>query len=642
VADDYGMSIAGVNSGAYYSGRGAEAFPDPFFDMASLAMPQTIPSALRWTEFILSSNGIYRSAIGRAIAYFLTDIQVEGEDISDDEKEDFCNYLRDELHIMEHSFWERMNEACYGNSFYSVIESFTRYCVCKCRFEVTFDAMVNYAGFHHQWANFEMTATCPKCRRRGVWEFRDRRGGVDGDLIIKSWSPHEIQIIWDHFTHRTAYIWMIPADYRRNITQGMPDVLKYAPKEVIEAVKSNSYIRFGDGVLWHGMTRTFAGIRNRGWGIPRVLTNFRQAWYVQVLHRFNEAIALDYVMPIRVLTPDSRGGASPETSDPLLSLGMGNFGSQVDTMMRDHRRDPGSMHWLPYPVKYQALGGEASQMAPFQLLDQGQDTLLNSCDIPVELYKMNLSMQAAPPALRLFESVHRHVPHNVNRFLAFIMKKVAHFKDWPQATASLIPVTILDDLSKQMPKLQLMPSGQVSPQTALSTLGLKAKEEFEKNLDFQRFQAEKTEEMQEAMQEAGIQQQLAVPPAMQLAQQQGGQGDPSQGGPAGMPPSAQPGAAGAFATQMPMQDSVPTDPREVLARAQNIAAQLLPLSEGERASRLRQLKQNQPLLHDAVSDALKDARSQAARQGRDQVLAQQFGKAGDHYGLIALRRRIMS
>jgi hypothetical protein len=46
-----------------------------------------------------------------------------------------------------------------------------------------------------------------------------------------------------------------------------------------------------------------AGVRNRGWGISRVLANFRQAWYVQVLHRYNEAIALDYVIPFRLITP---------------------------------------------------------------------------------------------------------------------------------------------------------------------------------------------------------------------------------------------------------------------------------------------------------------------------------------------------
>src|SRR5690606_19346970 len=53
--------------------RHDERFPDPFCDMASLHMPQSIQEAIRWCEYIKIVNGTYRQAIERDSAYFITD-----------------------------------------------------------------------------------------------------------------------------------------------------------------------------------------------------------------------------------------------------------------------------------------------------------------------------------------------------------------------------------------------------------------------------------------------------------------------------------------------------------------------------------------------------------------------------------------
>lgn len=363
-----------------------------------------------------------------------------------------------------------------------------------------------------------MSGTCPKCHRTGVWKMDDRRGGRDGDLRVKAWSPHEIQIIWDPFSGRKSYLWMIPEDYRRDVIAGRPDKLRACPKEVIEAIRTNSYLRFNDDYLYHGCTRAFAGIRNRGWGMPIVLQNWGHIYYNQTLGRMNEAVAMDFVVPIRLVTPASRAGASPESSDPFLSTSMGDVGAEVEGMFRQHRRDPGSVHFFPFPVDYKLLGGEASQLAPFQLLDQGQDTLLNACQIPPELYKMNLSVQNAPAMLRLFESAHRGIPTQSNKFLHFLVKRVRAYKDWPAVTAKLTPPGLLDDINKNAPKLQMVGSGLVSPQTALSSIGLKAEEEVRKTLDFQKYQQKATQEVQDELQAQGLQQQVSLPPLMQLFQ----------------------------------------------------------------------------------------------------------------------------
>ncbi len=81
------------------------------------------------------------------------------------------------------------------------------------------------------------------------------------------------------------------------------------------------------------------------------------------------------------------------------------------------RRDPARWNVLPFPLQYQALGGDAQQLAPRDLLEQGMETLLNASGAAVELYRGSLQLQTAPVALRLFEADHGGLVRDYNAFL---------------------------------------------------------------------------------------------------------------------------------------------------------------------------------------------------------------------------------
>src|SRR5947209_1063396 len=94
--------------GSAAPGRGyglpSEAFPDPFCDYASTAMPETIQQALRWCEYIFMSNGTYRQACDRVLSYFITDVEIaEGADESKDQWKEFLEEtldVKNTLHIV--------------------------------------------------------------------------------------------------------------------------------------------------------------------------------------------------------------------------------------------------------------------------------------------------------------------------------------------------------------------------------------------------------------------------------------------------------------------------------------------------------------------------------------------------------------
>ena len=466
----FDMGNGGFISGGAWTPTSASNFPDPFMDMASLAMPETMTYALRWCEYLMFAQGTYFRALDRVLSYFITDIEMT--DIKDaDEKEKISNYLHnpDGIDLLDDIHTAGLNYMVYGNDFSSIIMPFRRYLSCpKCRLELPLKTVVSTNEFKFKWENFDFNAACPKCKYSGVWDHIDRRSGEAGPVKVKHWSPHEIELLWDPYTDDTSYIWKIPEDYRKMIREGKLYHLERANWELIQCVKNNTHLRFDDDVIYHMKENTLAGVRNRGWGVSRVLSNFRQAWYVQVLHRYNEAIALDYVIPFRLITPAPGPGSQDQARDVLLNMNAGGYMSQIQRMLMKRRRDPASWHTLPFPVQYQALGGDATQLAPRELLDQGLEVLLNNVGVPVELYKGSLQIQSAPAALRLFESSWSHLMHNLNGYIGFVMKRLGQLLNWEKASAKLQRVTHADDLQRQMAKLQLMMGGQVSKQTGLA------------------------------------------------------------------------------------------------------------------------------------------------------------------------------
>ncbi len=621
---------------------GSEVFPDPFLDVASQNMPETIRNALSWSEYIWNVFGTYRMSMERVVSYFLTDIEISG-DVSDDEKSKYNEFLTDSLHIMD--FLQNMmrDRMCYGNAFGSVIVPFRRFLMCPKTGDL-YPLRVVYSNnrFNFNWnENFEFVATCPKTGWRGPWKVVDKAEDEEEQLSLKRWSPHEIEILHDPYTDETSYLWRIPEDYKRLIRKGHLFHLERVSEEVLKAIKHNHMFRFNDDAIFHMKEPTLAGVRNRGWGLPRSLINFRQIYYVQVLRRFNEAIALDYVVPFRLITPAPRGGGSAggmPSQDPMMFYNAGDFRSQVKNMINRRRRDPASWQILPFPVNYQMVGGDANQLAPRELMDQGLETLLNESGTPVELYKGSLSVQAAPVALRLFESTWRNMVQEANSLVQWILSNISQIMSWEPVEGSLTRVTIADDMNKQMAALQLMMGQQLSGSSGLKAVGYDWDTEQRLLAEEAQKQQELQARMQEEMEQAGFAAEVAKGMNPMAPPPQGApMGDPSsmagavaagQGGEGNPPgPDAQ-SAMGAGMTPVSeyigtMGPNTPITPNDLQAAAEQLAQQLLGLPEGQKDSQLRELKQYNPTLHALVREKMDDIRQQARMQGGAMLMGQQ-------------------
>jgi len=592
--------------------RYSSAFPDPFFDYASTQMPRSLYDVLRWCEFIWVTNGTYRMASQRVVRYFLTKIELE--DASDDEKNKFEEFLEKQVKALDVLAVVGDDYMCYGNSLTSLHVPFRRHLRCrKCFHERAIDKI------EYSFEDWTFRGKCPNCGFQGEFERVDRRSIEQDNIRVIRWSPHEIRIQYQPISHDTVYYWIPPADFKREIRRGNQFYLASTPWEIVEAIKNDKWFEFNKGVIYHVKEETLAGIRNAGWGIPRILSNFKQAWYVQVLKRYNEAIGLDYIMPFRVITP----GKGPGTGevDPLYHVNAGAFLGRVMEMLRKHRRDPVQWNALPFPVEYQALGGEGQELAPTDLINAGTDEFLNAMGVPAELYRGSLTVQAAPMALRLFERTWTHYVSAMNGWLNWFFETVTNLMNWENIGGRLQPTTLAEDIEKKQVQLQLAAAQQISKQTAFAPFGIDWREEvrrmFEEEKQFSeesnRFQkeqgkAQEFEQMFDAADQAAMQ-----PPGMQ----------PGMPGAAGAPVGPTPPGGAAPMGGAPAAGG--TTPDDMMAQAEQIAQQMLGMPYEIRKSELGKMKKADETLHALVIQKMDEIRNQAKSQGGFQALQQMVG-----------------
>jgi hypothetical protein len=616
----------------------SEFFPSPFADVASLNMPENNRSVLNMAEYIFNQNGTYRQAMERVMSYFMTDVELGG-DLGDDEKSKWHEYLREEIDVMLVMHKLLRDRMCYGNGFASIVIPFRRFLVCKCGIQIILREAYYNSHFGFEFKNMEFVAKCPKCGYHGVWNVNDRPETDESKIKVKLWNVHEIEIVHDPYTEEVQYVWRIPEDYKRMVREGKLFHLERVSMEVLKAIRNNWLFVFHPDQLYHMKEPTVGGIRTRGWGVSRTMINYRQIYYLQVLKRYNEALALDYVIPFRLITPMPRPGAGgPQLGDPLLMQDQSSFMGGVRRMLRRRRRDPAMWHTLPFPVQYQALGGDASQLVPADMFTNAQETLLNDTGVPVDFYQGSMSIQAAPTSIRLFEAHWHPLVHDCNFFLKWLMGRISEVLSWEKGLIKLQRPGYADDIQRQMAMLQLMAGQTISQTSALRGFGLNWGDEQKLISEEARTQQEESARMQEEMEQSSFADGIAkgMPPGG-MGMPPGGMapGGAPAGAPAGDPAAA--GAAGAggmgggmgggMATGLVPTPNTPITPEDMMAEADAVAQQLLGMPETVKDSELRALKQKNPMLHMAVKNRLEELRQDARTAGGAAMLQQQYGRA---------------
>lgn len=593
--------------GAPGTPRSIVDFPLPWLDYASSSIPNSLTLVLRWAEYLWMSHGTYRQACQRTSRYFITPLKFT--DIDDDKAEDVRDIL--EHHLKYAGLCARAgdNYQTYGNVFLVRYNPFTRYLMCPCGEALAYndEAVISK---HVEWSGWQFikgSKGCPGCGSKNnatPWKIWDSQSKDPKDLAVLEMNPHEIEIAHDPYSGAKEFYWNLPSYLTSAIQRGVSIVLRRVPEEIIEAAKTTKRIKFSDDMIFHAAEPAPAGFYTGGWGLPRVISNFRLAYHYQTLNRFDLAIAMDYINGMRVISPDQSTNANG-AGDPLLSMGGSLFRSAVTSMVTTHRRDPASWQISGFPVKYQLFGGEGQQLSPKELLKMKSDEWLDASGVPAELYHGNLSVNAAPMALRVFENSWPEIIALYNGILEWITGYLVEVMDVAQFRVELMKPSVIDDIERRGLLMQLMAGNQISPQTALQSLGINTpRDEIRRGFDWQIMSAEEEKKYKERIQQLedsdGVRQGMA---------------QRSQAALSGQLPGGAPQGGGAPMDGAMPQDEEDMDPQGVVAKADQIAQQLQTADPATRRRTLSSLKKTNPTLYAQVKAKDADYTQQAKSTG---------------------------
>jgi hypothetical protein len=346
------------------------------------------------------------------------------------------------------------------------------------------------------------------------------------------------------------------------------------------------------------------------------------------LRKMNEILTSDYLMPIRILSPEKPQETGAAFMEGGGKVDMSDWNRQMKAIVARHRRDPGSIHTLPFPPQYQVLGGEGKDLVPGELLMHGEDMQLNAMGVPPEFYRGTLTLQTAPMAARLFEAHWQHIPAAANTALQWIVEKITKELGWKECGVRLTPPQIADNLDHLMLLLQLMQTGQVTSTTVLGKLGLEKAEEMRRmkteTLQEAKMQSEMDPEMQKIMAGSTMLNQAVEAQRAMMA----GGGAPQQGGMPAGPSQADQAAQILAKIESFGNPQVPTSPVEMQQVAQEAAAIFAFLPESEKRSKLRDVEQINPVMASLIKKEMEGVHKQKRQEMEAQgaaVMQQQGG-----------------
>ncbi len=596
---------------------------NPFRTYSNAVYPRTMDEVLQWAEWLWMRHGVYTMAIRRSIRYFLNELELYGDDLSIDERKDYSLQLNRDFNILTKAALVGDDFIGFGNSFTSLTLPILRSIQCKeCGHSRVLKKLIPEEDY--TWEGFQFHSKCPACATEGVQERKDSydKSSENGLQVIR-WNPRDIEIDYADYSGAREYYLRIDGDAAGKIKDGDHLTLCSTPWEFIEAVEEEQRFKFNPEKFRHFEIPPVATLQYKvkGWGMPLFMSCFSQVVQLQMLDRLDEAVATDFIIPLRYLTPSTTKGGV----DPLQTFGMGNFMGNVMKMIKEHKNDPTTWHTLPAPVEYNVAGGEGSQLQQAEQIDRRIDNLLNTMGVATEFYRGSVSAIAGPPiALKAFERSWGHFVTPITSWINWYLEQCSEQLGWKEVHGRLVMSSIAEDDTSKQVKLNLSSAGVVSQTTALKAFNIDPDIERERLKEERRQQAddareENAKEMDAQMLDEYVQQGAPsqIPPNAAQANMglpPGEAAPPAEGGvmPAGAPgaaPAGPPAGGGGSPTLDQMQ-------ADAAAAAQQLFA------SPTRQSELANMKKTNPTLHALVKQELDNMeqgiQSQALTQAKSQ------------------------
>lgn len=435
-------------------------YPHPFFRLDSYFMPPSIKELFKWIKALFYGDAVVGSIIPKIAEYPVTKLIFETEN---ENTRKIWEYLfNDTLDISSMLIQIGLDYFCFGNAFVSVYFPFTRWLECgDCKYRVNIeDVEYKVAG------KMSFKTYCPKCERSTAHSAVDVPLEQPQRINLVRFDPANISIRYNPVSGRSHYRYIPSADIRAAVLQGEPEILNELPAAFIEAVRENKAVKLAPWNIFHFKRPTLAE-GDMGWGKPLIIHSMKRLFYMNVLRKAQEQIAVEHIIPMDILFPTSSGPVNPFTH-----TNMAETRGYIEDAVARWKQDRNYKPVFPLPVGTARVGGDGRAMLLGPEIDAVVSEIAAGMGVPREFVFGGLSWTGSSVSLRMLENHFIIYRKLMLRFVLWLKDMLRVKYRLPDVTVRFADFKMADDIQQKQLLLQLNAANKAGTASMLQEIGL--------------------------------------------------------------------------------------------------------------------------------------------------------------------------
>lgn len=504
--DDYGMSSLPSGSG----GSGVQnsrmvPLPPVFRDLSNLDTPDDIKGLFKACRFLSRWSGVHKAYVVAMSTFPITDIVIKNASVSSDAlrrahsttpgvsvaSEDYTTSRMQEL-IDTHWNIKKVNQEAarsfwtYSNAVAVLSYPFVKTLRCsKCETErpaIESSWELRSKGVFH-WK-------CPECSYYGRADVFDSYIDAPEDVRIVILDVERIEALKDDFRDEVIFYYEIPLEVIDRIKRKPLDkeyicnkpqpYLEAALGKPVKGVLASDFVprvKLRKDSCFHLRAASMAQ-SSTGMAFPEMAATLKDYWLLRLLQKAQEAIASDYIVPLRFIYPE----ASSKSGNLFEMI---NVPSYMDVLRREvaaHRQDPNYIPIVPFPIGYQVLGGEAKALMLAQEIRVIMEQICAGLGVPLEMVFGGMSYSGSNVSIKQQEVKFRDFRQDLLAFNRWAVDHISKTMGLPAIIVEHKEFRMGDD-SQRMQMLSMFQQSNVTSIKRLhDELGIDSQSEKEQIL----------------------------------------------------------------------------------------------------------------------------------------------------------------
>lgn len=446
------------NSGRSITGEalGAIRYPSPFFDIAHTYLPTSFKTMLRWCRYYFLTNPLINAVCYKMAEYPVTDLVFDGQ--SEHLNDRWSKFFSNILHYKKFEIEAGLDYNTYGNTFISLYFPFQKMVKCKQCGRMTRVSQQKYI-----FREYNFVGECNYCRYYGEFAVRDHYLRSARDIRLIRWNPEYITIQHNEATGENRYYYVIPPSLANDVRMAKRHIIEQIPQVFIEALRKNKALLFSPQNIYH-MQRPTIAQKDRGWGMPMIMPVLKDTFYLQILRKAQEAIAIEHIVPLRILFPQS----ASSTADVYSTVNLTQWRDKIENELIRWRLDNNYIPILPVPVGQETMGGDGRALMLAQEYRQWAEHIIAGMGVPIEFVFGGMQYSGSNVSMRILENHFLDVKTQRKQLVTdFIMPNVSAFMGWEAVPCHYKRFKMADDLQRSAFYMQLNQAGKISDRSLL-------------------------------------------------------------------------------------------------------------------------------------------------------------------------------